>query len=71
MKYKVGDYLRLGVIHFNYYRIIGIEAGKYRLLRSGDDSSFLSIRDVVEGNSFSFKQVTKVEYLLFAKKRSS
>jgi len=70
MKYKVGDYVRMGVDRFLYYKIIKINpiSKKYVLRRCiKNGKRFIVPQAFLERSTSTFKKVSEAEVILFEK----
>jgi hypothetical protein len=69
MKYKVGDYIRLGISIHVYYRIEDIKRGRYVFRHLPDGKILRATTSFVDSKGITFVRVSRTEALLFSKKR--
>jgi len=64
-KYKVGDYLRLGIDKYYYYKVIEVTDKYYVLEHNYGNGEFRSKVEIIENPYFTFKKLSKAEVLLY------
>ena len=66
-KYSVGDYIRVGITKFTYFRIIDIKEGRYTIKALGyKHGSLQPTFSLIDNSNASFVKVSKIEVMLFS-----